>query len=236
MARLGLGSEWECTFANGTKRRKIARWPANGVEDHGPELATNRSEREAHMHGCPKCYRRPSSNRDYWDAKVARNRARDAKTAAQLKREGWRVLRIWEHQLSGMEAVLGRIRAALEPHRTKTVGDSSTGPEGRTRPEAPAGVARQNSHVPQAALQFFLKGLRCFCFAISLFEEIRLHLPMVVLAFRRHLSATKPELERNSLVFLDGPTSKKHSLPPCVTGNRVCGMWRVSAERVNPLC
>jgi DNA mismatch endonuclease (patch repair protein) len=67
-----------------------------------------------YWHGCPKCYRRPSSNTEYWDAKVARNRTRDLKTTAELKRDGWRVLRIWEHQLSAMEAVVGRIRAALE--------------------------------------------------------------------------------------------------------------------------
>ena len=67
-----------------------------------------------YWHGCPKCYRRPSSNTEYWDAKVARNRSRDVKTTAELKRDGWRVMRIWEHQLSAMEVILGRIGAALE--------------------------------------------------------------------------------------------------------------------------
>lgn len=66
-----------------------------------------------YWHGCPKCYRRPSSHTDYWDAKVRGNRARDRKTAAQLKRDGWRVLRIWEHQLSTSERVLAKIKAAL---------------------------------------------------------------------------------------------------------------------------
>jgi len=66
-----------------------------------------------YWHGCPKCYRRPSSNTSYWDAKVARNRARDAKNVAQLTSDGWRVLRVWEHQLSSIGAVLGEIRAAL---------------------------------------------------------------------------------------------------------------------------
>src|ERR1035437_146867 len=61
-------------------------------------------------HGCPKCYRRPSSHTDYWDAKAARNRARDVKITARLKQDGWRVLRIWEHQLSTMDSVVGRIR------------------------------------------------------------------------------------------------------------------------------
>jgi DNA mismatch endonuclease (patch repair protein) len=64
-------------------------------------------------HGCPQCYRRPSSNQGYWDAKVERNRARDRRITAQLKRQGWRVLRVWEHQLASPEAVLRRIRIAL---------------------------------------------------------------------------------------------------------------------------
>ena len=50
-------------------------------------------------HGCPKCYRRPASNQDYWDSKVQRNKARDGDVNRELRARGWRVLRIWEHQL-----------------------------------------------------------------------------------------------------------------------------------------
>ncbi len=50
-------------------------------------------------HGCPRCYRRPSSNRDYWDAKIAYNRQRDREVTRALRKLGWRVLRIWEHEL-----------------------------------------------------------------------------------------------------------------------------------------
>jgi DNA mismatch endonuclease (patch repair protein) len=67
-----------------------------------------------YWHGCPKCYRRPSSNTDYWDAKVARNRARDVRIGAQLRHQGWRLLRVWEHQLTRTGAVIARIREALE--------------------------------------------------------------------------------------------------------------------------
>jgi DNA mismatch endonuclease, patch repair protein len=73
-----------------------------------------------YWHGCPKCYRRPSSNTDYWDAKVARNRARDAKTVAQLKRQEWRLLRIWEHQLTTTAPVIAKIRAALGSGQPKS--------------------------------------------------------------------------------------------------------------------
>jgi len=71
-----------------------------------------------YWHGCPKCYRRPSSNTEYWDEKVRKNRARDTKTSKKLARQGWRLLRIWEHELSHMPLVLERVRVILD-HRKK---------------------------------------------------------------------------------------------------------------------
>ena len=56
-------------------------------------------------HGCPDCYRRPSSSQEYWDAKVKRNSERDKKNTAVLESSGWRVLRIWEHELSDLKSV-----------------------------------------------------------------------------------------------------------------------------------
>ena len=68
-------------------------------------------------HGCARCYRRPSSNRLYWDAKVQRNRARDRKVRRELRGNGWRVLRIWEHELKEGTKVVRRIQRALESAR-----------------------------------------------------------------------------------------------------------------------
>src|SRR3989304_3415944 len=51
-------------------------------------------------HGCPRCYRRPSSNRSYWDAKVKRNMRRDRVQREQLRRLGWKVIRLWEHEVA----------------------------------------------------------------------------------------------------------------------------------------
>jgi len=51
-----------------------------------------------YWHGCVEHYQRPASNVEFWDAKVASNRARDIETTAQLAEEGWTVLRFWEHQ------------------------------------------------------------------------------------------------------------------------------------------
>jgi DNA mismatch endonuclease (patch repair protein) len=61
-------------------------------------------------HGCSKCQRIPSSNVSYWDRKIERNRTRDRAVNRCLKSDGWKVFRIWEHQLRRMDSVIGKIR------------------------------------------------------------------------------------------------------------------------------
>lgn len=61
-------------------------------------------------HGCPEHCRIPNTNRDYWERKIARNRERDAAATATLRREGWRVIRIWEHQMASPAALRAAIR------------------------------------------------------------------------------------------------------------------------------
>ena len=67
-------------------------------------------------HGCPKHETKPKSNAAFWRKKFARNIARDRLVTRTLRREGWRVLRIWEHELARKNEVrlLRRIRNALE--------------------------------------------------------------------------------------------------------------------------
>jgi DNA mismatch endonuclease (patch repair protein) len=67
-----------------------------------------------HLHGCPRC-RVPSSRRGYWTAKLRRNAARDKQTHRDLRKDGWRVLVIWECQISAtkQERLLARIAAFL---------------------------------------------------------------------------------------------------------------------------
>jgi DNA mismatch endonuclease (patch repair protein) len=50
-------------------------------------------------HGCPDHYRAPVANRGFWDAKLVRNVERDARANAVLSSMGWRVVRIWEHDI-----------------------------------------------------------------------------------------------------------------------------------------
>ena len=69
-------------------------------------------------HGCHRCYRRPKSNRKYWDSKIIRNRKRDRQVSRELRRKGWRVLRIWEHNLhSATKAKRNEPRLMKRLHR-----------------------------------------------------------------------------------------------------------------------
>ena len=49
-------------------------------------------------HGCPEHVHRPKTNSDWWEWKIAGNRARDRDTDRLLTEAGWHVLRIWEHE------------------------------------------------------------------------------------------------------------------------------------------
>ena len=51
-----------------------------------------------HRHGCALSSE-PATRRAFWREKFARNVARDKRTAAALRRAGWRVLTVWECSL-----------------------------------------------------------------------------------------------------------------------------------------
>lgn len=51
-----------------------------------------------HMHSCKAGRKAPKTNAEYWQAKRDRNRRRDARVRRQLRRQGWRVLTVWECQ------------------------------------------------------------------------------------------------------------------------------------------
>ena len=67
-----------------------------------------------HGHDCARGARVPKQNRDYWTAKVARNRARDEAAVAALQAAAWRVETIWECDLKDIAALEGRLRALLK--------------------------------------------------------------------------------------------------------------------------
>ena len=72
-------------------------------------------------HGCPHCNRKlPQTNREYWERKIARNVARDKRNTQSLADSGWRVIRIWEHEMQDATTrskIRSRVREALQARR-----------------------------------------------------------------------------------------------------------------------
>ena len=66
-------------------------------------------------HGCPKHETKPRNNAAFWRRKFARNKARDRLVTRALCKSGWRVLRIWEHELARKREarLVRRIQKAL---------------------------------------------------------------------------------------------------------------------------
>ena len=50
-------------------------------------------------HGCKKHCRVPKQNNTYWREKIKRNIERDKEVSRYLKRNGWKAVRIWEHDI-----------------------------------------------------------------------------------------------------------------------------------------
>jgi DNA mismatch endonuclease (patch repair protein) len=56
----------------------------------------------------------PKSNREYWEKKIARNRERDKQVNSLLKKDGWKIIRIWEYDVKhNFERVIRRIIKAV---------------------------------------------------------------------------------------------------------------------------
>lgn len=66
-----------------------------------------------HGHDCPRGARTPKANRDYWIAKIGRNKARDARVEDELSRLGWRVFVVWECELKRLEALENKLASAF---------------------------------------------------------------------------------------------------------------------------
>jgi DNA mismatch endonuclease, patch repair protein len=66
-------------------------------------------------HGCPYCHRKlPKTNQEYWERKIKRNVALAKLHNRQLRRDGWNVIRVWEHEMSDTTKIKIKILHALE--------------------------------------------------------------------------------------------------------------------------
>ncbi|HWV51726.1 very short patch repair endonuclease [Pseudorhodoplanes sp.] len=64
-------------------------------------------------HGCPRHGSVPASNREFWSAKLERNKKRDRLVVRELKKRGWTPLRIWQHELKRPGPLVRRLERIL---------------------------------------------------------------------------------------------------------------------------
>ena len=80
-----------------------------------PDLVFRRRKQAVFVHGCywhqHKCdaAKRPATNRRYWNNKLDNNVQRDKKNLYLLRRQGWRVLTVWECELKNTERLERRL-------------------------------------------------------------------------------------------------------------------------------
>lgn len=85
-----------------------------------PDLVFASRRKVIFVHGCfwhshegCKMAHVPKSNSAYWGPKLERNRARDTKTIAALRAEGWKALVIWECETGSETSLSSRVRNFL---------------------------------------------------------------------------------------------------------------------------
>jgi DNA mismatch endonuclease (patch repair protein) len=68
-------------------------------------------------HGYKFAKRKDKLPKEYWVGKIEANIRRDRKNRALLRRAGWRVLRVWEHELSRkkFDETMDKIENFLSP-------------------------------------------------------------------------------------------------------------------------
>jgi len=74
-------------------------------------------------HQCPMHSKIPGGNREFWLRKLELNKKRDRLVNRTLRVDGWRVIRIWEHELSAKNEakLLRRLQRAIQAGLAESV-------------------------------------------------------------------------------------------------------------------
>jgi len=97
------------------RKRKITGWRRNYPLFGKPDFVFPKKRTAVFTDGCfwhgHDCRNlRPGQNKEYWDAKIARNKARDLLVNQKLAGKNWKVVRIWECELKDAAKLEERLR------------------------------------------------------------------------------------------------------------------------------
>lgn len=89
-----------------------------------PDIVLPKRRTVVFVHGCfwhgHDCSRGglPASNQEFWAPKIAKNRDRDARAQRELRKNGWKVLTVWQCQTKKVGSLQKKLSRSLE--RTDT--------------------------------------------------------------------------------------------------------------------
>lgn len=120
MSRIrGRGNkETEVALARLFRAEGITGWRRNTTLLGRPDFLFGRQRVAVFVDGCfwhccAKHSNTPATNRAFWSKKLSANKARDRFVTRTLRKDGWRVVRVWEHEFRKPARILARIRRAL---------------------------------------------------------------------------------------------------------------------------
>ena len=101
------GKSTERAFRCLLRKNRISGWRSHVTDVQGKPDFVFRGPRIAvfvdgcFWHGCGTCLRNlsPKSNVEYWRNKIGRNIIRDRNVSSSLRKQGWKIVRVWEHDL-----------------------------------------------------------------------------------------------------------------------------------------
>lgn len=86
-----------------------------------PDLVFPGRRKAIFVHGCfwhahANCHlaTTPKTNRSYWQLKLEENKKRDIRKTALLRHQGWKVLTVWQCEISHMERTFNKLIRFLE--------------------------------------------------------------------------------------------------------------------------
>jgi DNA mismatch endonuclease (patch repair protein) len=80
-------------------------WPVPGKPDFAwPKRRVALFVDGCFWHGCP-CKTIPATNAKFWRAKIGRNQERDRQVDQDLRRLGWKVIRVWECKMESRKTL-----------------------------------------------------------------------------------------------------------------------------------
>ncbi len=110
----------EIAFLSFLKESKIRGWRRHYNIEGNPDFAFPEHKIAVFVdgcfwHGCKKCMVKPKTNVRFWEKKIEQNKRRDGDVNKKLKNKGWRVVRIWEHEVQkNFEKAVEKIAKSLK--------------------------------------------------------------------------------------------------------------------------